>query len=720
MRKIFSLLPIWAAALLAACGGGSSDSDAFRQGTPAGTVTPNVATVTVTSNKVSILSDGSESAAITAYVRDASNRLLEGVPVTFGSSSGGISPPTATTTAEGTAIATLVTAGDSTLRTITVTAAAGGVNGTVAVPVVAAQPPVAVGTLTLSTSTPTIPSDDSNPAIITAVVQDTSNRFLAGVPVVFTTSSGGLTINESTTNANGRATATLSTSGDPTNRAITVTAVAGGLTRTVGVNVIGSRLTVQGPAALVVGAPAQYIVTLVDSADRGIASKAVTVSSARGSTLSSTSLITDATGRASFTATATAGGNDTLTVTALGLTTNQAVTVNADSFDFTTPALNAELPISPPSPQPAVLHPVTVRWLQNGTPVPAGSTVSFTTTRGVIVASATTDASGNATINVSSTTAGGAVITATGGGASVQRSIEFVATTAASIDAQASTSTVGIGEQSTITAVVRDAAGNLVKNKTVTFTLTDNTGGTLSVASGITNSQGRAQTVYTAGSSVSARDGIDVTASVQGASSTILDSVKLTVARKEVFISLGTGNTVDEPNDAQYRIPFAIQVTDANGNGVANVPVTTSVLTVRYLKGTRAWNGSSWTSYVNPFYICQDEDTLVPATARNGNVDPGEDADNDGRIDVGNIALVAPSSVTTNAQGVALIDVLYEQDKAYWLEVTLEARAAVQGTEFSRSTTFLLPGTTNDFNKEDTAPPGFRSPFGQNNCSTDK
>lgn len=709
MRKILSVVMIWATALLAACGGGGSN-DAFQPSNASGTPVA-VASITVTSNKVSILSDGSESATITAFVRDSSNRLLSGATVAFASSSGGISPPTVVSGTDGTAVATLVTAGDSTLRTITVTASSNGVNGTVAVPVVAAQPPVTVGSLTLSTSTPTIPSDGSTPATITAVVQDASNRFLGNVPVVFTTNSGGLAITSSTTNASGTATATLSTAGLQSNRTITVTAVAGGITKTVNVNVIGTRLSIQGPNALVLGASAQYTVALVDSADKGIGNIALTVASARANTLSATSLTTDGTGRATFTVTAANGGNDTLTVTGLGLTSTQAVTVNADSFTFTAPALNAEIPLSTP-------QTVTVRWLTAGAPV-QNQPVTFTTTRGTIGATATTNASGDATVTVSSTTAGGANIVATGGTATAQRAVEFVASTAASIDAQASIATVGIAEQSTITAVVRDPTGNLVKNKTVTFTLTDNTGGTLSVASAVTNSQGRAQTVYTAGSSVSARDGVDITASVLGAGNVaITDSVKLTVARKEVFITLGTGNSVEEPNAAQYKITFTVALTDANGNGVPNVPVTMSVLTDRYLKGTRVFANGSWSSYANPVYNCQDEDTLVPATARNGQLDPGEDADNDGRIDVGNIALASPSQVTTNAQGVALVDVLYPQDTALWLQVTLEARAAVQGTEFSRSSTFLLPGTTSDFNNQNVSPPGPISPFGVNNCST--
>ena len=84
----------------------------------------------------------------------------------------------------------------------------------------------------------------------------------------------------------------------------------------------------------------------------------------------------------------------------------------------------------------------------------------------------------------------------------------------------------------------------------------------------------------------------------------------------------------------------------------------------------------------------------------------------------GEISLITPANATTNAQGYVIVDVIYPQDAAYWLEVILEARAAVQGTEFSRSSTFLLPGLATDFNSATTAPPGPRSPFGVNDCTT--
>jgi hypothetical protein len=143
MRNLCSRALLVAGLLtLAACGGGG-DGSAFENppsnggggGTPPAN---NVASVTVTSNVPSIASTGSDAAEITAMVRDASNVLIAGVPVTFTATSGGIAVTQATTDSSGQAKATLVTAGDSSLRTITVTAAVGaGLSGTVNVQVVA-------------------------------------------------------------------------------------------------------------------------------------------------------------------------------------------------------------------------------------------------------------------------------------------------------------------------------------------------------------------------------------------------------------------------------------------------------------------------------------------------------------------------------------------------------------------------------------------------------
>ena len=139
MRKFFSRAFVLAGMLaLAACGGGSDKFTTPGAGGTAPGGANNAAVITVTSSVPSIPSSGGTSADITAMVRDASNNLISNVPVTFTASSGGIAVTQATTDTSGQAKATLVTAGDSTLRTITITAAAGGgLTATVAVQVVA-------------------------------------------------------------------------------------------------------------------------------------------------------------------------------------------------------------------------------------------------------------------------------------------------------------------------------------------------------------------------------------------------------------------------------------------------------------------------------------------------------------------------------------------------------------------------------------------------------
>jgi hypothetical protein len=496
-----------------------------------------------------------------------------------------------------------------------------------------------------------------------------------------------------------------------------VSALAGSNTQgTVIVNVTGTALTITGPTSLPLASTGNYSVVLTSAGGAGIANQGVAITSAKSNGLSATQLTTDAQGRAAFTMNATNGGNDTLTARALGMSATQPVAVSADSFKFTTPAAATEVSLGS-----NIV--VTVQWQQNGTGV-ANAAINFSTTRGTLsAAQANTDATGSASVTVSANNAGPAVITAVNpSNTSVQLQIEFVATTPANLDLQADPFSVATNGQSTITAVVRDAAGNLVKNQTVNFVLTDTTGGSLSVAQAVTDSQGRAQTSYNASSTTSRVDGVRIDATVQGLPA-ITDFVALTVAQRQVFISMGTGNEIFEENPVQYRDPWVIQVTDAQGNGVDLVDVNVSVLSRRYWDGARAWNGVTWETVPGtealPLIGCPDEDIN-----RNGILDPGEDLNANSRIEAGNIALVAAhdiggSTVKTDKNGFAFVDVFYAQQYAYWLEVTLEARASVQGTEFSERSTFQLPGAATDFNQQTVAPPGLISPFGSDGlCPT--
>ena len=562
-------------------------------------------------------------------------------------------------------------------------------------------------------SSPTLPSTAGQTLSVSVIVRDANNVAMEGVTVILSTDSGTLTVPDPVTDASGIVFASLTAGGDPTNRAVTVTADANGVLGSITVNVIGTTLSLSGPTALPQGDSAIFTVVLADSSGIGIAGQTVDVSSGNGNTLAATSLTTDNAGQAQVDVTASAPGLDTLTATALGLTATQDMNVSDDSFALTAPLAGDEIILN-------TVAQIDLTWTIAGVPQ-AGQIISFGSTRGTLSAlSAATNAAGIATVTITSTNAGPAVITATNAaGTSTSVQVEFVADTPDSIDVQANPFTLGPGEQSAITAVVRDAANNLVKNAVVLFDLQDVTGGQLSVPSAVTDSQGRAQTFYTASSTTSANGGVVITGTVQS-NPLINNSVALTVAKRELFISIGTGNSIFEPNTAQYRVEFAIQVSDSQGNGVEGVAVQTGILSNNYYKGFWFYDtlASSWVQNLTAG-PCADEDVN-----RNGVLDAGEDFNNSGRIEAGNIATVVAQNgsggnFVTDAAGFGIVDVIYAQDHARWVEVTLEATTSVQGTEFAKASNFVLPINGDDVDSENEAPPGVISPFGSSASCAD-
>jgi len=585
------------------------------------------------------------------------------------------------------------------------------------------QPAALVASLTLLTSSPQIPSDGTADATLTALVRDANNNIMSGVPVLFSSNSGSLVLSQPiTTDDNGIVTASLSSAGDPTNRTVTVLAdVGNGVTDSVNIDIIGTSLVINGPPNLPTGDQGNYNVVLTDAGGSGIGGQLVTITSVNNNGISQTPLTTDVDGQASFVLTANIGGADTLTASALGLQSTQAVTVSTDVFAFSSPATDTQIALN-------TNQPVVVNW-QDVAPV-AGQQVAFTTTRGTMVPAngiVVTDVLGNAAIDIAATNAGPAVITATNASGTItQLNLQFIATVPSTLELQASPFTVPTSDQSTITAIVRDPNGNLVTGATVSFVLTDITGGALSVAQALTNIQGRAQTFYTASSTTSQVNGVQIDATVVGFP-LVTDAVNLTVAQREVFITLGTGNTIREDTvGASYEQDWVIIVTDANGNGVDLVDLTVSVLSERYWDGTRAWvlDPGVWATDVGsqaiPLAGCTDEDI----NNRNGILDPGEDLNFSGRIEAGNVTTVfelggGGNTVTTGPDGSAYVTIKYPQEFALWVEVTLEAVTSVQGTEFAESATFRLPISAADVSNQSTSPPGLISPFGPDgNCAT--
>lgn len=537
--------------------------------------------------------------------KDANNNAMPGVAVTLAASAGTLTLGTggSTTGTAGTITATLSGANVAAGTTITVTATAGTATGKATVNVVATQQ-----TLVLQTTSPQMPSNNSAPVTVTAIVLGANNQLLSGVPVSFSASSGaikpiqttaGATANvpAGTTDANGQAQATVSTAGDPTNRTITVTAglANGSTTATVTVTVIGTSLAVTGPTSMILANAGTFTVALTDSAGAGIGGKTVSLASALNNPLSVSSVTTDNTGHATFTVTGNNAGSDTISATALGLTAKAALTVSNETFSLTTtPSTSTTITLNTP-------QLVTVTWTNSKGPV-ANTALTLATDRGGLAAtnttagatgtlSLTTNTNGVATAYVSATTAGIANITASATDTSTtpatnvaaELTVEFVATIPNRMTLQPSPATISTGGQSTITAVVWDAQNNLVYNQQVFFTLTDPTGGSLaSPGYAYTDFQGVAQIVYTASSTPSAANGVVISATV--GTTSVTKTTSLTVGGQALSLTFNQGTKIAEQNtNTQFVLPYTFTVVDATGKGVPNATVSLTIHSFPYV-----------------------------------------------------------------------------------------------------------------------------------------
>lgn len=570
--------------------------------------------------------------------------------------------------------------------------------------------------ITLIASSPQMGTALASEVTLTAIVKDAANRALAEEAVSFTATSGSLLVTQPFTDNSGKAIAILSP-GVASNRTITVTATSGAASASYVITVAGTSVSVAGNTNAVLGASTPLTITVRDSSNTGVPSAVVTVSSVNGNTIAPTVATTNASGVATVNFTGTIGGADTINVSAMGATGTHSISVSADTFSVATAA---SIDIN-------TCTPVAATWSIGGTPV-AGISVDFQATRGTLYTNpictvpgtqATTDVAGVATIYIRSPNAGPSSITASGGasGPTASTATQFVATTPASLVFQASRTTLGLNDSVTLTATVRDATYNLVEGAVVEFTIeADTTGGSLSPASGVTDTLGRASTVYSSTVQPSATDGVQIRATVQGTA--ISEDIFLTVGGAGLSLSLGMGTSIEDVNNATYRYPGAVQVADAGGNPVAGQLVTLRLDAESYDKGYRDADAVALSTVTGPldstfavyvatgFLSCMNEDTN-----RNGILDPGEDFNGSGFLEPGTPATVIITG-PTDAYGNASFDVVYPKDYANWLQVKITGTIQVAGTESTKAIRFILPMSQADAS----SPPGTTSRYGVANA----
>jgi len=732
LRKLSGWVGAFAAAsLLAACGGGGGSP-----GTNANGQQPSkAANVVLTASAGTIASSGQDGTEVTltAIVKDSNNNTLPNETVSFKSSSGNISNTNRTTDANGVVTEKLNVKGDTSLRDITITASAGGAtSNSVTVKVVSATQ-----TLTLTTDAGTLQSAGAagSEVTVTALVKDSNNSVMAGVPVTLSADSGSLTNGSRVTDATGRVTEKLSTGGDATSRTIKVTASISGLTPvTANVLVSGTKLQVNANSTVNTGSATDVTVKLVDSAGNPLVGKTVTFSASNSlSVKGGGAAVTNSAGQLVLTYAVASGSTstqDTITVSSMGESASAVVAISAANFTVKPTQTTANI-------NSCIL--VNVHTDNVSSPLPQ---VMVSSSRGTVYTDAscliqltvakTLSGGGDAQVYVQATSPGVATLTANlSSGGITQGTMEFVAplTASSSISVQADPGTIGANsagstsQQATIRAIVRDgtSANNLVKGALVTFSIvSDPSGGSLSQPAVVpTGGDGSASVSFIAGSSSTALNGVVIRAQLQGASSAS-STVSLTVSKKALFISAGTGIAVGVNDPTTYTKDYAVVVTDANGNAVSGVNVTASVLPRYYYKGQlEFFTGASWGMPIGvngskpvPF-ACPNEDTNG-----DGILNAGEDTNGNGVLDPG-IPVTVTSSGTTDASGKATVTLTYPRDRALWTGVDLTIRGSVSGSEaIYKAYVPHLVGAASDYSDVKISPPGASSPYGQVNTGT--
>ena len=563
---------------------------------------------------------------------------------------------------------------------------------------------------------------------VTALVKRADNTALAGAKVAFSTDSGLLSAASVLTDGSGKASVTLGTGGATDDRTITLAAKVGAQSTRAQLPVVGTALTIAGPAQLTVGSAADLTATLRDSAGRPIVGAAVKLASSLGNPVAAGAASTDGNGQLGLHYQASARGSDTLTVTAKGTSAAQTIVVDG-SLVTLLPAVTVDATGAQVIPTARIGSCAPL----DGSALSQTGQVALTASRGTLYADPACSVALTGTLTLAagklprayirSDHIGIATVSASiAGGASGTTTLEFVAplTSSANVVLQAEQSVLRSGASSRLVAVVRDgtADNNPVKGAAVQFSiLQDPSGGNLQAPFLIvTGSDGAARAVFVGGAGDSGKDGAQVQASLvdaPGASAT----TRMTVNKQALSIEFGTGNKLIELSDTSLQQDYAVFLADSAGNPVPGVRFSVNAWPLAYAKGQYNWVADSASTpqvgqwKVSQDFVCANEDTL-----RAGTYSRALDLNGNGTLDPG-IPLVVTAAGPTDALGMTSLSLRYPRDRANWVMVELTVTALVSGTESQARLSIWLAPLANDLDDKRVSPPGRISPYGIHNCN---
>lgn len=283
-------------------------------------------------------------------------------------------------------------------------------------------------------ATPTsIPANGTTITTLVATVEDANgNPVPAGIPVSWTTTNGALSNASTVTDAAGKTTVTLkgTVAG---NASVKASAVAG--FETADVMLFADNTTakivslVATPASITANGTdsSTLVATLQDAHGNAVTAGASVAWTTSSGTLSGATSTTDASGKASITLKGTVAGSAAVKATAAVGSQTATVTLVADNATAKVVSLVATpTTITANDADNSVL--VATVQDAHGNPVPAGVSVAWTTSSGMLSgASSTTDASGKATISLKGTTAGAASVKASAAAGAATATVTLVA-----------------------------------------------------------------------------------------------------------------------------------------------------------------------------------------------------------------------------------------------------------------------------------------------------
>ncbi len=367
---------------------------------------------------------------LTATIRDAAGNILPNRFVVWQSSNNAIA--TVTNNGGNTTQVQGVSAG-----TVTITATSEGKSGTASVTVTGS------GSGSISVNPTGVTVGVGTTVQLTPVVRDAAGNPIAGAAVTFTSSDPAVASVSATGvvtgNAAGTATITIAGGGMSITIPATIT-VAGTPVSTV-------TLTLPNPAVCV-GKSTQLTAVVKDASGNILTGRNVTFTS-------NNNLV--ATVTASGLLTGLVAGVVDITATSEGKSTTATATIClAASASLTLAPASATLGVGVSTQLVATLR-------DDAGNIIAGRPVTFSSSNTSV---ATVDAAGN----VTGVAAGTATITAVSDGKTSTSAITVVPTPVAFIGLTPSTVTPCVGQSQQLTAVVRDASGNILTGRNVTFT----------------------------------------------------------------------------------------------------------------------------------------------------------------------------------------------------------------------------------------------------------